>query len=505
MLGMARGLAASGTAVIAFFVAAVLPTATWPLIDGDVWWHLRAGEEILATGAVPRVDSWSLTALGTPWISQDWLTNTLMAAVRGTDPLGETFLSFAFGLVVVAAFAVLWRTIGVRDPGVRWASRMVWLTLGLILAAPILGVRVQVIDLLLNAVVVWLLAHYVADRRRRWLVALPVVAAVWANLHAGWPMLFLLGGAWLVGEAIDHLWRRPLSAEPLSWVQLRDLAAALVVAFAALALNPNGIALWTYPLNAIGNAVIGRYILEWFPVTADLRLFALWAGFVVVAVLPTLAQVRRGMRMADALVVLGLTIMPVFGVRYLLLTGPLIAVIAAVNLAPQMALTRFGRWTAPILASLTVPREGRLLLAHLALAAGLVILGVGVALAKVTPVAQHAAEEAGFPLHALAWLEAEEPGDRVFNRYEWGGYLIHERPDRRVFIDGRAQDVYSDAILSQYADVIGLRGDPQVVLDRYEIDYVLFVSASDLGAWLDGSSTWERGYTDSLAAVWVRR
>jgi hypothetical protein len=118
---------------------------------------------------------------------------------------------------------------------------------------------------------------------------------------------------------------------------------------------------------------------------------------------------------------------------------------------------------------------------------------------------QAAAEESGFPVHAVAWLQAEDRGDRAFNRYEWGGYLIHERPGRLVFIDGRAQDVYSDAILSQYADVIGVRGDPQVVLDRYEIDYVLFVSASDLGAWLDGSSTWERVYTDSLAAVWVRR
>ncbi len=38
-----------------------------------------------------------------------------MAAIRGTDPLGETVLSFAFGLLVVAAFAVLWRTIGVRN------------------------------------------------------------------------------------------------------------------------------------------------------------------------------------------------------------------------------------------------------------------------------------------------------------------------------------------------------------------------------------------------------
>jgi len=504
MLRLARGLAASGTAVIAFFVAAVLPTATWPLIDGDVWWHLRAGEQILATGVVPRFDTWSIPSQGSEWISQDWLTNTAMAAVRGIGPLGQTALSFMFGLVVAAAFAVLWRTIGVRNPAVRWAARIVWLTAGLILAAPILGVRVQIIDLLLSAIVVWLLAHYTDDRRRRWLMALPVVAAAWANIHAGWPMLFLLSGTLLVGEAIDRWWRRSGTPEPLTVGELRDLAVALVVAFAALALNPNGAALWTYPLNAIGNSVIGRYILEWFPVTADLRLFGLWAGFIVVAVLPTLAQIRRGMRMADALVVLGLTIMPVFGVRYLLLTGPLIAVVAAVNLAPQMAVTRFGQWTGPRLESLTVPREGRLLLAHLALAAGLVMLGIGVALARVAPPVQAAAEEAGFPVHAVAWLEAEDLGDRAFNRYEWGGYLIHERPDRLVFIDGRAQDVYTDELLTLYAAIISVQVDPQPELDRYEIDHVVFFPDNVFAAWLDASSEWERAYADSVAAIWVR-
>jgi len=504
MLGVARGLAASGTAVIAFFVAAVLPTATWPLIDGDVWWHLRTGEEILATGGVPRVDTWSIPSQGHEWISQDWLTNTAMAAVRGIGPLGETALSFVFGLAVVASFAVLWRTIGVRNPAVRWAARIVWLTAGLILAAPILGVRVQIIDLLLSAIVVWLLAHYMDDRRRRWLMALPVVAAAWANIHAGWPMLFLLSGALLAGEAVDRSWRRSGTPEPLTVGELRDLAVALVIAFAALALNPNGIALWTYPLNAVGNAVIGQYILEWFPVTADLRLFALWGGFILVAVLPTLAQVRRGMRVADALVVLGLTIMPVFGVRYLLLTGPLVAIVAAANLAPQMAVTRFGRWTAPMLDSLSVPREGRLLLAHLALAAGLVMLGVGVALAKVTPAAQFAAEEAGFPAHAVTWLEAEDPGDRVFNRYEWGGYLIHERTDRLVFVDGRAQDVYSDQLLLLYAAIISVQIDPQPELDRYEIDHVVFQPGSEFAAWLDASPEWERAYADSVAVIWVR-
>lgn len=501
---IARGLAASGTAVIAFFMAAVLPSATWPLIDGDVWWHLRAGEEILASGAVPRVDGWSILGFGRPWVSQDWLANVMMAAIRGTDPLGETVLSFAFGLVVVAAFAVLWRTIGVRNPAVRWAPRIVFLMLGLILAAPVLGVRVQVLDLLLSAVVAWLLAHYVTDRRRRWIAALPVVAAIWANLHAGWPMLFLLGGALVVGEAIDRAWRRPVGPEPLRWADLRDLVLALVAAFAALALNPNGVALWAFPFDAIGITVLGRHILEWFPVTSDGRLLAMYIGFIAIAVVPTLALGRRSLRLSDALVVIGLTIMAGFAVRFLLIAGPLVAVIAADSLTSRLAATRWGPRAVRMVDNLSVPRERRLLLVHLGLAAGLVMLGVGVSLAKVAPPAQMSAAVASFPVDAVAWMDTAEPGERIFNRYEWGGYLGHERPNRLVFVDGRT-DIYGDDLLIQYAAVISVQTDTQAELDRYGIDHVLFFPDSEFGAWLDASPNWERAYGDSVAVVWVRR
>jgi hypothetical protein len=132
-------------------VAAVLPSATWPLIDGDIWWHLRAGEEILATGTIPRFDGWSYTSFGTPWISQDWLTNTVMAAVRGIPSFGETALSMLFGTLVVIAFGVLWRTIGVRRPSVAWAWRIVWPTLGLMLPRRS-GRPRQIVDLLLCVV-----------------------------------------------------------------------------------------------------------------------------------------------------------------------------------------------------------------------------------------------------------------------------------------------------------------------------------------------------------------
>jgi hypothetical protein len=502
---LARGLAASGTAVIAFFMAAVLPSATWPLIDGDVWWHLRAGEEILATRTIPRFDGWSYTSFGTPWISQDWLTNTVMAAVRGIPTFGETALSVLFGLLVVIAFGVLWRTIGVRRASVPWAWRIVWLTVGLIVAAPVLGVRVQIIDLLLCSIVAWILARFVVERRRRWVVALPFLAAAWANLHAGWPMLFLLSGAFLVGEVVDRAMKREVAPAALSGREIRDLGVAMLVAFGALAINPNGIALWGYPAQAIGNSVIDQYIFEWFPVTSSAELLVVYVAFVLLAVAPTVVLLRRGLRMSDAVVVIGLAVMPLFALRFLLLTGPLVAAVAAAALAPDLATSRFGRWVGPKLESLSVPREGWFLPAHLALAAVLVILGIGVSLAKVIPGVQADTEAGAFPTGAVAWLNEHPSGDRVLNQYEWGGYLIDRRAGNLVFVDGRAQDIYPDTLLQEYAELFFVEGDPQQVLDRYGVDYVVFGVNEDLARWLDASSHWERVYADALSAVWIRR
>jgi hypothetical protein len=180
------GTPAALAAVVGFFAAAVLPRATWPLIDGDVWWHIRAGEEVLRSGRVPNTDSWSIVAAGQPWTSQDWLANALLAAGNGLGPWGLTLLSFLFGAFTLAAFWILWRAMAQRQPAIGWAGRVIWLSIGLVLAGPVMGVRVQVLDLLLATAVIWVLWRYQVDPRRRWLAALPVIAALWANLHAGW-------------------------------------------------------------------------------------------------------------------------------------------------------------------------------------------------------------------------------------------------------------------------------------------------------------------------------
>ena len=498
-------VAAATAAVVGFFMAAVLPRATWPLIDGDVWWHIRAGEEILRTGAVPRQDSWSIVALGREWTSQDWLANVLLAAGNSLGEWGRTGLSFLFGALTVLAFWILWRAIALREPTIGWASRIIWLSAGLALAGPVMGVRVQVLDLLLATVVVWACWRYLMHPRRLWLAVLPLVTVLWANVHAGWVLLFLIGGAMVVGEAVDRLLSRQLHGRPpLSWPQIRDLFLALLVSAAALVINPNGIDLYGYPFYTLGITALNRYVMEWFPASLDTLFGQLLAAFVVLGVVPALIFGRRRLRMADALLLIGLTLMAYRAIRFLLILGPIGAAIVAVVLSPVIAQTRFGQRFGATLARRARPRGGAPGLINAFLVVLLVALGVGIALFRVSPAAQASEISRVLPSGAVAWMEQHDPGHRIFNRYEWGGYIGQHRPDQPIFMDGRA-DVYGNDLLRMYVGVIGLEGDPQQTFDRYDIDYVVYPPDLGLSRWLNASPEWQRVYEDETAAIWVRR
>ena len=116
---------------------------------------------------------------------------------------------------------------------------------------------------------------------------------------------------------------------------------------------------------------------------------------------------------------------------------------------------------------------------------------------KADLLAQH------MPVGAVAWINANDPGDRPFNQYSWGGYLGLMRPEYPVYIDGRS-DIYGDARIRRYAETVRLQRDPQTVLDEDRIDYVLFDRDTPFAHWLEESDAWERVYGDDLASVWVR-
>lgn len=498
-----RGVPASWVAISAFFALVALPRSAVPLIDGDVYWHIRAGLEVLDTGRVPRYDHWSIVGDGMRWLSQDWLSNVLLGLGWRLGEIGPTVLSISWALLVVVSLAFLWWAVGLRRPNAGWLGRIVWLTFGVIVAGPVLGVRVQVVDLTLTGAVVACLWGYLARGRRVWLTGLPLISLLWANAHAGWPLLFLLGGAVVVGEATDRLLGRRAPDRVLDWPALFWLSGALAVSAVLIAINPNGLALYAYPLDTSSIAAHRDFISEWQSPDPGTFIGQAFIAFVAIVVVPALWVARRTMRMADALVIVGLTAMIIIGARFLLL-APIIAIAAGISLGPALASSRLGRRFEGVLRRLDTPRQSaKFTIVNALLIAVVVLAGSGVTWARVSPAAQAKLLVEHMPVAAVNWILANDPGSRPFNQYSWGGYLGLLRPETPIYIDGRS-DIYGDEPIRAYADAVTLRTDPTRLLDEYAIDHVLFAVGQPFAGWLDGEPTWRRVFADDLAAVWVR-
>jgi len=113
-----------------------------------------------------------------------------------------------------------------------------------------------------------------------------------------------------------------------------------------------------------------------------------------------------------------------------------------------------------------------------------------------------------FPEQAAAFLERHQLDGRVFNSYQFGGYLMWRRwPANHVFIDGRYDAIlFDEELLEEYAEAHHV----PAVLDRLAEKYAfeILVLDADRASRMDhiqDNPTWARVYWDPVAEVYVRR
>src|SRR5450759_4815554 len=67
----------------ALLVGGVATIARTFFLDPDVWWHIKNGQEILATHHWPTTDPYSFAVAGQHWIAFEWIGDVLLAAAYG--------------------------------------------------------------------------------------------------------------------------------------------------------------------------------------------------------------------------------------------------------------------------------------------------------------------------------------------------------------------------------------------------------------------------------------
>jgi hypothetical protein len=440
------------------------------LCDSDTFWHIAAGRSVLDHNVFPRVDIYSFTRAGAPWISTSWLAEVLYA---GTYELGGWAGPVVLAATsIAAAFALLAFILSRRIPSTH---AIVIALITLVLSTSHLLARPHV--LALPVMVAWVNGLVSASERREapsfWLLPLIVL---WANLHGG----FIFGLALVAPFAFDALWnaegsqRRPLA---LRWTVFG------ICAFVASCATPYG---WESILASRKILELGdllHVISEWTPV--DFSRFSPLEAYVFALIAATLYWSVK-LSPPRILLVLGLFYMALSHVRNIEIFALLMPLVVLAPLSSQFRLQadRFVKTTFPIAPAAT-------LVAILGLATW-----VFAASHRFLPPANQS------PAAAVDLLK-DRNAKRVLNDLPFGGYLISREVP--VFVDGRAE-LYGEQFGMTFRRALQLQ-NVNLFLDllkSYNIDAVLLSPSTPASSLLDRLDGWQRIYSDETAVVHIR-
>ncbi|MGH7821292.1 MAG: hypothetical protein ACREQ9_16125, partial [Candidatus Binatia bacterium] len=444
--------------------------------DFDLWWHLVYGKWIVEHGAVPWRDFLSYTAHGNEWLAYSWLAEVLfhlLASGIGFDALIYLQTALAVGVV---GFLYL----GCRATGARRTVAVATAALAGLGTSFAWAIRPVQLTLLLLAVLVWALRSERMERRLAWLA--PLVVALWANVH----ILFVWGIA-LVGFAALC---RTLEGRPAA-----NLWAAAGLATLASAANPFGPYIFVEVARMAEQPLIAPEVTE-FQSPNFQGPHALAMGAFLFPALVVLALARRRPTLFELGTFLGSL---------------------ALGLALQRNMALFAILGAPTIARAVedmLPREaparprapGTALLAlHYALLAWGVAYAASWAPPRSPRWIDHV-EPGVFPVGAVDHLAAHPPPrGRVFNDFDWGGFVLYRLfPRVRVSVDGRTP-VYGEEVLRPYMRTHFLEPGWEEFIESSDPDVVLWPAKGSLANLLRELPEWSVEFEDETAVVLRRR
>lgn len=459
-------------------------------VDNDMWWHLRAGDEMWNQGRILLTDEFSFTRAGEAWVNAFWLSDL---GLYGAWKLGG-FFAVTLAVSLIAAGA-MWIVISQMEGNIYLRGLLI--LLAMIGASANWTARPQLLSFVLLAILDHYLTRHVLNGRTKNLWILIPIFALWGNLHGGfiWGILLLI--ATIVGEIFNQFFD---NQPKLSWNEIGRLGLWSAGAALAILINPNGIELWKLPFQQVD---VSLTIQEWL--SPNFHQFyahpTLWLLFLLIF---GLGFSGRRISFSDLFKGLGFAYLFFVAQRNM---GPYCIIITPV-VAKYLSPTLENLSSAPSIQKIknnfaqTVNKNQPPAQVSRIINFTIVSLLAGMFLVRAFVVSLPASMEEKVPAQAVAWIKDNQPRGPIFNSYNWGGYLTWELREYPVFIDGRA-DLYGNEIISEWNEISRGTEIGFELLEAYQINLIFLEPHHALLDKLPAQE-WAKSYNDTKIVIYER-
>ena len=467
---------------ISIFCAVVLLGPRMLNMDGDLPRHLAIGKYVSQGHLPPVNDIFSHTRHGSPFAPHKWLSGVLFyIAYLLFDEKGIVILS---GILLAATFTLIYADSAARTSlKVSTFLLVVW---GAAVSSLHWISRPHLFTMLLLGF--WLIWNEkLASGKNIPLWYFPVGMLLWNNLHGEFIAGFLVTSACLAGWVWDHLFNRSEAnletGKRIGWV--------LVMIAVVTILNPVSLRAWSTLTSWMGNDYLMSHTQETVPPDFSQPDFLIVLALMVFSIF-LLAMNREKLPSRQAFLLAGFSAMTLLSARNVHLYGLVAPFVLAGTLGASQNVPLVKRFET--LFSKFGNRLSRTLWPAIAVLLGVILLAA-------TPFGrQERFSPNYFPVNAVEWLKDHPQEGEMFNPFDWGGYIsLMLWPENRVFIDSQG-DVYGEAFIREYEQVITLGAGWQDVLDKYHVDWALIPRQWALAKALSDEG-WREIYADETAII----
>ncbi len=528
-----------------FLLFSLALSNSFKYLDPDFGWHLQVGHDSVISQDVPRENIYNFSYTGN-WVNHEWFSDVILFYVY--DNLGYISLSVLFALLVTLTFALLAYYLKRIKPEISSYAIMTFQLIGFYACLPHFGIRIQEFALLFLLLILIIIDYFVRKRKAYIPFLLIPLMYLWSITHGSFLMGFAVLFAFLFYKLLESIVLKYRTIEMIdsrAALNIKEIGlffVAIIAAWLSTLLSPYKFELYSF-LSGYRDTFYLTHIQEWLPqhffpfqYPQMIYLAIILLGYVLYVFYKLKKKEKFDLWHFIALLIF---VLASFKSRR---HFPL-AVIATFPLVMES-------WRSLLDIGNSQTKDdnvkdeniffrylkSRKIIIHFLM---FTILATSTNLLLTTKFNNNPFLSFchSYPCQAVNYLASNSEYDdlKLFNEYGWGGYLIHQLPERKIFIDGRLPQVqYKEhTFLEEYYEFFRIDKHDQPKagdkLEEHEINLVLLkrndvmikpkkwesfvfgINSDDikvknsLREYLEKSSEWEDVYKDDTSIIYKRK